>query len=116
MQGTRMSFRSKEDAIHFAEKQGQTESSFVISSLTNILLNLRVGLLRVSGFRCGDLAHLLMLLTGNPSLLNAFRQRTTLRTMYTNLERSGSVELNRGAGFLNQHQVLSDILWRRALV
>ena len=27
MQGTRMSFKSKEDAIHFAEKQGKIYSS-----------------------------------------------------------------------------------------
>lgn len=45
MQGTRVSFRSKEDAIHFAEKQGMFICLIKYVSLTNCE---RLGLLRVS--------------------------------------------------------------------
>ncbi len=45
MQGTRLSFRSKEDAIHFAEKQGSSYSSMSVFTLFTSFL--RLGLLRV---------------------------------------------------------------------
>lgn len=45
MQGTRISFRSKEDAIHFAEKQGTFYQFPFRRFLTNYE---RLGLLRVS--------------------------------------------------------------------
>lgn len=53
MQGTRMAFTTKEDAIHFAEKQGAFLSSFTLSfprrnvrSLLHTVL--RMGLLRAA--------------------------------------------------------------------
>ena len=48
MQGTRISFKSKEDAIHFAEKQG-IQYFFPGASFVDVaLFDPRVGLLRVS--------------------------------------------------------------------
>lgn len=47
MQGTRLSFRSKEDAIHFVEKQGQFGQSYECSSRLISTFS-RLGLLRVS--------------------------------------------------------------------
>ena len=44
MQGTRVSFRSKEDAIHFAEKQGK---SFGLKHLYLAHAPIRMGLFRV---------------------------------------------------------------------
>ncbi len=38
VQGTRLSFRSKEDAIHFAEKQGMSLDYFLGPVLRMILL------------------------------------------------------------------------------
>jgi hypothetical protein len=45
MQGTRMSFKSKEDAIHFAEKQGQFSSFSCKPMLMRLNLTTRLGLL-----------------------------------------------------------------------
>jgi hypothetical protein len=47
MQGTRINFKTKEDAVHFAEKQGILNSFLVHStSLFNVY---RLGLLRATG-------------------------------------------------------------------
>lgn len=48
MQGTRMSFKSKEDAIHFAEKQGMFVSAFARYPKLSKPLAYRLGLLHVS--------------------------------------------------------------------
>lgn len=42
MQGTRVSFHSKDDAIHFAEKQGESIHEHILSS---VLKTVRMGLL-----------------------------------------------------------------------
>jgi hypothetical protein len=49
MQGTRQSFRTKEDAIHFAEKQGAFPLPITLARLAKQSSSLlRLGLLRVS--------------------------------------------------------------------
>jgi hypothetical protein len=49
MQGTRQSFRTKEDAIHFAEKQGAFSLPIALARLAKQSSSLfRLGLLRVS--------------------------------------------------------------------
>lgn len=51
MQGTRMSFRTKEDAIHFAEKQGVwCQVSFSMYGYTDVIV--RMGLLSVCRLLC----------------------------------------------------------------
>lgn len=48
MQGTRTSFRSKEDAIHFAEKQGANLCPVTLVFTDQLFVSLlRLGLLRV---------------------------------------------------------------------
>lgn len=48
MQGTRTSFRSKEDAIHFAEKQGTNLCPVTLVFTDRLFVSLlRLGLLRV---------------------------------------------------------------------
>ena len=49
MQGTRLSFRSKEDAMHFAEKQGMPAAVLHLSKPSDIL-TVRMGLLCVGSF------------------------------------------------------------------
>jgi hypothetical protein len=46
-QGVRMSFRSKEDAIHFAERQGMSQLTCFFFSIINAMY-FRLGLLCVS--------------------------------------------------------------------
>jgi hypothetical protein len=95
MQGTRLSFRTKEDAIHFAEKQGQSEPSFVCRLGLTSTLKYRLGLFCVCLIHIHKTTPLTSQFTGLPRKKHISPQRTMQRTTYTSLTNFVSVVPNR---------------------
>jgi len=83
MQGTRLSFQSKEDAIHFAEKQGVLSFWLIVAigSLTLLGWDYYVWVFS----QCFEWAWYWSVSAVNLNLLRRSLPRTTPRTMFTSL-------------------------------